>query len=132
RDVVAAGQHQPVDPGQRLLDGHRGIENPRLASDVENRLPVILELAAGGNTDDSHNYIRPGTSMPMRSRARVSCARTYATLAARQRFRSTRSSLRIGYRWWNALNVCASQEVYLASGENWSDRTTCSTASSRR
>jgi len=98
---------QPVPPIYQpevaaRLEAYRsagGVWDPRFAADMENRLPVILELPAVGNTDDSHNHIRLGTSMPMRSRARVSCARTYATPAARQRFRSTRSSLRIGYRW---------------------------------
>ena len=41
-------------------------------------------------------YIRDGTSIPIRSSARVSCVRKYATPAARHRFRSIWSSLRIG------------------------------------
>ena len=43
-------------------------------------------------------YIRAGTAIPIRSSARVSCERKYATPAARQRFRSASSSLRMGER----------------------------------
>ena len=44
RHVVAAGQQQPVDAGHRLVERHRRIEQPRLAADVEDRLPVVLDL----------------------------------------------------------------------------------------
>ena len=78
RDIVAAGQHQPVDAGERLLDVHRRVEDARLAADVKDRLPVVLELPARADANEAGimSYIRLGTSMPIRSSARVSCART--------------------------------------------------------
>ena len=94
RDVVAAGQQQAVDAVRaRRSTGHRAIDDADLAADVEDRLPVVLELAARVMPMSGHDelrivYIRVGTSIPIRSSARVSCARTYATPAARQRFRS--------------------------------------------
>ena len=76
RHIVAAGQHQAVDAGERLLDRHRRVENARLAADVQDRLPVVFELPAGRDANDRHSYIRFGTSMPIKSSARVNCART--------------------------------------------------------
>jgi hypothetical protein len=74
--VGAAGQQQSVDAGERLSDRHRQVEDARLAADMEDRLPVIFELPARCDANHGHGYIRFGTSMPIRSSARVSCART--------------------------------------------------------
>ena len=63
-------------------------------------LVLVFQLPAGGDSDDGHmvcpDYMRLGTSMPIRSSVRVNWLRTYATPAARQRFRSGCSSPRIG------------------------------------
>ena len=110
RHVVAARQHEPVDARERVVDRHGCVDNPHLASDVEDRLLVILQLPARGNSDQGHVgvallrlkghggrlrtpskgsgvavlcgdqpvqwcYIRVGTSIPIKSSARVSCAR---------------------------------------------------------
>ncbi len=76
RHVGAAGQQETADAGERLLDRHRQVEDARLAADMEDRLPVVFELPARCDANHGHSYIRFGTSMPIRSSARVSCART--------------------------------------------------------
>ena len=93
----AAGRRRRRAPRRRLIDASTHAD---LAAGVKDGLLVVLELAARGDCDlRPWRYIRVGTSMPIRSSARVSCARKYATPAARQRLRPTSSSLRIGYRW---------------------------------
>ncbi len=71
-DVVAAGQEQTVDAFERLLDGHRRVDQSHLSSDVEDGLLVILDFPAGADRDERHGYIRVGTSIPIKSSARVS------------------------------------------------------------
>ncbi len=54
RHVTAPREEQAVDALERGVDGHRRVDNPHLAADVEDRLFVVLELAAGGNGNKGH------------------------------------------------------------------------------
>jgi hypothetical protein len=75
--VVAAGQEQPVDAAQRDVGGFVDRERPRDGARAADRRFIVARLLAGRDGDDRHPaYIRAGTSTPIRSRARVSCART--------------------------------------------------------
>ena len=47
RDVVAARQQQTVQPLEGAIGRRPEIENARLPADVQHRLPVVFELAAG-------------------------------------------------------------------------------------
>ena len=100
RHVAAAGQQQAVEAFEGPGDVGGGIQQAELAADMQDRLLVVLDLAAIRDTDERHSvrprYIRAGTSIPINVSARVSSSRTYDTAAARQRFSSGRSSPRIG------------------------------------
>jgi hypothetical protein len=95
RHVVAAGEDEPADPGECVVDRRRHVEDRRRPADVQDRLLVVLELPAMSDTDGGHKrwrrvrrlyprfrrppvaaYMRAGTSIPIRSSARVSWART--------------------------------------------------------
>src|SRR5262249_52568897 len=95
-DIVAAREQETLGPVERVGDTHRVIDDPHLAAGVQHRLPIVLELATLDDGDERHSYIRIGTSMPISSSARVSCALKYATPAARHRLRAGSSSLSIG------------------------------------
>ena len=95
-DVAAAGEEDAVEAVERRRCIHG--EHARLAARAPDGFDVVGQPIGRGDADDCH-YILGGTAMPMRSSARVSCARKYATPAARQSRASACSSLRIGYRW---------------------------------
>ena len=94
-DVAAAGKEHAVETVECGRCIHR--EHTRVAAGPPNGFDVVGQPVGWRDADDGH-YILGGTAMPMRSSARVSCARTYATPAARQSRAAACSSLRIGYR----------------------------------
>src|SRR6185295_11675066 len=100
RDVAAAREHQPAESLERGFQVGGHVEHAHVAAHVQYRLAVVFDLATVRDADKWHSrpsrYIRAGTSMPIRPSARVSSSLTYATAAARQRFRSARSSFKIG------------------------------------
>ena len=75
RHVLAPGQEQPVDRGERRADVSAGLEHLHLAADMKHRLTVVFELATRGEADDWHRYILMGTWMPIKSSACSSCRR---------------------------------------------------------
>ena len=78
-DILAAGQQQAVEAVERVGDLHGRLEDADFAAGMEDRLPVVLQLAARRDSNQWHEhqrrYIRVGTSIPIRSSARVSCDR---------------------------------------------------------
>ena len=48
------------------------VQHPRFASGTTDGLLVIMQATAGRDTNDGHDHILGGTSIPIRSSARVS------------------------------------------------------------
>ena len=95
-DVAAAGQDERVEAVECLVGAaERRRERTHLGAGTRQRLLVVGDSRTGRESDQGH-HILAGTTMPIRSSAAVSCARTYAMPAARQARTSGRSSLRIG------------------------------------
>ena len=78
--VAAAGEHQPVDPRQDVLDLFgAGDDFNRFAAGAADRFHVVGHTPVLGDGDQGHgvsaSYIRAGTATPIRSSTRVNCCR---------------------------------------------------------
>ena len=98
--VAAARQHEGADlPDHACRVVVHGVEHPKFRAGAVQRRLVVGRVRGRCDPDERHGHILGGTSIPISSRARVTCALKYATPAARHRRTSTRSSFRIGARW---------------------------------